>query len=325
MSEPTIVVATRGSALALAQTRGVVEQCRTAFPDLAFEVRIIKTTGDKLQTDALTAGHLPKGLFTKELEVALLDEEADFAVHSLKDLPTDLPDGLTLGAVSPRADVRDVMVYREAGTSTESAGRRNFPPGLTVAGLPADAVAATSSPRRSAQLVERHPGLRVVPIRGNVTTRLRKLAQQGDFDLTLLAAAGLHRLGFEIHSSGALRGPGVPDGLLAAPLSTDEMLPAVGQAALGIEMREDDERIARLAAMLDDFPSHQCAIAERAFLKGMGGGCQIPVGALAEIVGGELRLRAVSFLGEEVRRGSVNGPIGHALELGARLASQLRA
>src|ERR1041385_8330859 len=306
----TIYIATRGSALALAQTNSVIGQCRAAFPDLHFEIKIIKTTGDKLQAASLTDLNLPKGLFTKELEAALLNREADLAVHSLKDLPTELPPGLKLGAVGKRADVRDVLIYRDAAFlkaqlsapsspdadwSAGHADRRGFKPKLLVKDLPAGAVVATSSTRRKAQLLAHHPGLKVVDIRGNVVTRMQKLMDPAYLDATVLALAGITRLNFRVTPEGKLEGDAVPEGLLATVLETDVMLPCVGQGAIGIEVREDDERIAAICERLNHFNTQQCVIAERAFLAAMGGGCQSPVAAHAEVVGSQLAMRAISF------------------------------
>src|SRR2546427_9576752 len=178
----------------------VLAQCKGAFPDLAFELKIIKTTGDKLQTASLAkeGTDLPKGLFTKELEVALLNGEADLAVHSLKDLPTELPNGLTLGAVGRRADVRDVLIYRdtaflqkakkqkETAKPASESSRRGFKPGLRIDELPSGAVVATSSTRRKAQLLTHNPRLNVPDIRGNVLTRMQKLAEKPELDATVL-------------------------------------------------------------------------------------------------------------------------------------------
>lgn len=317
-----VILATRGSALALAQANLMLAQCRAVCPALTFEVQIIKTTGDKLQTASLASVDLPKGLFTKELETALLNGEADLAVHSLKDLPTELPAGLKLGAVSKRADVRDVLIYRDA--SVPAAGR-GFPPHLRITDLPAGATIATSSNRRGAQLLDQRKDLKIVPIRGNVTTRLKKLAEQPELDAIVLAAAGLERLNFKGDIQGRLRGEGVPAGLLLRKLEPEEMLPCVGQAAIGIEVRQDDERAAGLCAKLNHGPTFQCVTAERALLQAMGGGCQIPLGALAEIAGPEMRLRAVSYLGEHVRRAEAKRPISEARILGEQLAAQLKS
>ncbi|RME93156.1 MAG: hypothetical protein D6766_08685, partial [Verrucomicrobia bacterium] len=211
-----IILATRGSPLALVQTEQVLAACRAAFPRLRFEMKIIKTTGDKLQRASMArkADTLPKGLFTKELETALLRRRADLAVHSLKDLPTDLPSGLALGAVLPREDVRDVLIYRsEIGAAWQPPAeegldplppRRSFPAGMKVADLPEGATIATSSTRRREQLLALRPDLRIVEIRGNVGTRLNKLLRQPELDATILAAAGLKRLGYVIRPDGSL-------------------------------------------------------------------------------------------------------------------------
>jgi porphobilinogen deaminase len=339
MPLPPILLATRGSALALAQANAVLAKCRAAFPKLTFELKIIKTTGDKLQTASLAqeGKNLPKGLFTKELEVALLKHRADLAVHSLKDLPTDLPAGLTLGAVGPRADVRDVLVYRDATylraaeadqdaaewTPGQSA-RRGFGPGLRVKDLPADAVVATSSTRRKAQLLTLNPGLKVPDIRGNVVTRLQKVAERPELDATILALAGMSRLNFSITPEGRLQGDAVPDGLLATVLETEVMLPCVGQGAVGIEVRENDERIAAICERLNHFNTRQCVTAERAFLAAMGGGCQSPVAAYAEVVGAQLQMRALSYASGPVRRAQARRPLKEAAELGEQLAAELK-
>jgi porphobilinogen deaminase len=333
------VIATRGSALALAQANLVIAQCRTAFPRLTFELKIIKTTGDKLQTASLAqeGKALPKGLFTKELEVALLKHKADIAVHSLKDLPTELPSGLKLGAVGKRADVRDVLIYRDekylraAEADTASADwspgqseRRGFGPKLTIKKLPKGATVATSSTRRKAQLLAQNPGLNVPEIRGNVVTRMTKLAEKSELDATILAMAGLARLDFIVTPEGRLEGDAVPDGLLATVLEAEEMLPCVGQGALGIEVREHDERIATLCERLNHFNTMVCVTAERTFLAAMGGGCQSPVAALAEVVGDKLRMRALSFTNGPVRRAEAKRPLKEAVELGEQLANELK-
>jgi hydroxymethylbilane synthase len=311
-----IRIATRGSALALAQANMVLAQCRAAFPGEAFELNIIKTTGDKLQTASLASGNLPKGLFTKEIEEALLDGSGDLAVHSLKDLPTELPAGLKLGAVSARADVRDVLVRRSGAVTADGQS--------PIANLPQGATVATSSTRRRAQLLHARPDLNVVEIRGNVGTRLRKLAEQNELDAIVLAAAGLERLHFSTAGSAELSGPDVPAGLIATPIPMEEMLPCVGQAALGIEIRENDPRLERIIAALNDSTTQACVTAERAFLRGMGGGCQLAVGAFAELRAGQLHLRAVSFLGQTPRHGERKGAAHEAVNLGTALANELR-
>jgi len=335
-----IFIATRGSALALAQSNLVLAQCRAAFPKLAFELKIIKTTGDKMQTASLAKDDktLPKGLFTKELEVALVKQRADLAVHSLKDLPTQLPPGLTLGAAGKREDVRDVLIYRDAEflasqlsspnsqqdwTPGQSA-RRGFTPHLKLKALPAGAVVATSSTRRKAQLLAQHPKVLVTEIRGNVVTRMQKLMDRADLDATILALAGLTRLNFKITPEGKLVGDAVPDGMLATVLDVDAMLPCVGQGAIGIEIREDDERIAKICERLNHYNTMQAVTAERAFLAAMGGGCQSPVGAYAEISGEQIRMRAVSFVDGTMRRAEAKRAIKEPTELGEQIAAEIK-
>jgi hydroxymethylbilane synthase len=336
-----VFVATRGSALALAQANAVIEQCRAAFPELDFQIKIIKTTGDQLQSAALAQSDesLPKGLFTKELEVALLNGEADLAVHSLKDLPTELPAGLKLGAVGKRADARDVLIFRNAscfrpptaGANSPAAdwapgqpAMRGLKPHSTIRDLPAGATVATSSTRRKAQLLAIRPELKVVEIRGNVGTRLRKLAEQSGLDATVLAAAGLARLQFRILHNGGLRGEGIPDGLCATPLDPSDMLPCVGQGVVGIEVRENDQRVAPICERLNHFNTRQCAEAERAFLAAMGGGCQSPVAAHAQILGHQIRMRAVSFKQAPARQAEACRVAKEAVELGKVLAAKLQ-
>ncbi|HZQ45817.1 MAG TPA: hydroxymethylbilane synthase [Verrucomicrobiae bacterium] len=334
-----IIIATRGSALALAQSNAVLAQCRKAFPRLKFELKIIKTTGDKLQKASLAKEgvSLPKGLFTKELEVALLKHRADLAIHSLKDLPTELPAGLTLGAVGKRADVRDLLIYRDAkylhaeqkkeivpGRSPGQLERRGFKPKLAIKELPAGATVGTSSTRRKLQLLAHRPELKIVELRGNVVTRMEKLANRPELDAIVLAAAGLKRLHIRIAANGRLKGDGVPEGLLATILEPDTMLPCVGQGALGIETRVEDGRIAAICKRLNHLKTQQCVTAERAFLAAMGGGCQSPVAAYAEIIGGKIRMRALAFRDGPVRRGEGRHPVKEAAELGEQLAVELK-
>jgi hydroxymethylbilane synthase len=315
MSKMSIRIATRGSALALAQANLVLEQCRRLFPEREFEIRIIKTTGDKLQTASLADANLPKGLFTKELEVALTNGEADLAVHSLKDLPTELPPGLKVGAVLAREDVRDVLICRRDAPFARA--------GMTVRDLPEQGTVATSSTRRAAQLREGRPDLNIVPIRGNVPTRLRKLAEQQNIDAILLAAAGLIRLQMQLLQDGLLTGPEeiITPGLCGAFIPLEDMLPCVGQAAIGIEVRENDPEIAGLGAKLNHQDTFKCVTAERAFLRGMGGGCQLAVAACAEVARGELHMRAVSFLKGQAQRAEGHGHDPAAL--GRELAEKL--
>jgi hydroxymethylbilane synthase len=338
-AERPIIIATRGSALALAQANLIAEQCRNIFPRQRFELKIIKTTGDKLQTASLAnvGEGLPKGLFTKELEVALVNGRADLAIHSLKDLPTDLPAGLILAATPERADVRDVLIYRDADffhrvpTHNHQSGLihgqsplKGFKPRATLKDFPAKAVIATSSTRRKMQLLAARPDLNVVEIRGNVATRLQKVAKVGELDATVLALAGLTRLNFQIKPDGKLAGNTVPDGLLATVLDLDVMLPCVGQGAIGIEIRADDERISKISARLNNFNTFHCVMAERAFLHALGGGCQSPVAAYAEVVGDILSMRAVSFRNEKVKSREAKSPIAEAVLLGEQIAAELK-
>ena len=321
-AERSITIATRGSALALAQTHMILAQCRAAFPALNFDFQVIKTTGDKLQTASMskTDPSLPKGLFTKELEVALLNGQADLAVHSLKDLPTELPDGLILAATPPRADVRDVLIYRATGHKE----LRGLQAQTTLMDFPKGATIATSSTRRKAQLLVARPDLNVVEIRGNVTTRMTKVAERGELDATVLALAGITRLKFTMAPNGALHGEGVPAGMLATIIDVEAMLPCVGQAAIGIEIRANDERLRQVCARLNHLETFQCVTAERAFLRGMGGGCQSPVAAYAQIEGEQITMKAVSFRDGPAKRAAGKRPVREADALGEELAAALR-
>jgi hydroxymethylbilane synthase len=256
---------TRGSELALAQTRLVAEGLRAAHPGLVVETVVIKTTGDRrLDVSLASPGPLAKGLFTKELEDALLAGKIDAAVHSLKDLPTEQPPGLTLGAILKRADPSDTLVSKTPGG---------------LAGLPAAACVATSSPRRKAQLLHLRPDLRVAEIRGNVPTRLRKLVEDSGLDGLLLAKAGLDRLGSAV----------VPDGLHVTVVP--EILPAPGQGALAVECRAEDAETLRVLHPLHHEETARCVREERRLLQQLGGGCSLPFAALAVIENGELRVR----------------------------------
>ena len=310
-ADKPIYIASRGSALALAQANFILAECRKHFPSLLFELKIIKTTGDKMQTASLSRidATLPRGLFTKEIEDTLLDSSADLAVHSLKDLPTTLPAGLKLGAAGKRADVRDVLISKSK---------------FQISDLPNRAIIATSSTRREAQLLEQRPDLKIIPIRGNVGTRLKKLAEDSNLTGTILAAAGLERLNFKISSGGILSGEGIPTGLFATLISPAEMIPCVGQAALGIEIRENDPGIEKICEKLNHADTWHCVTAERAFLRAMGGGCQSAVAAYAEISGCEIYLRAVSYLGKQIQRGELRRPIALAIEVGEELANSLK-
>jgi hydroxymethylbilane synthase len=291
-------IGTRGSPLALAQAHETRDRMMAAhaLPEDAFEVVVIKTTGDRV-TDRPLGEIGGKGLFTKEIEEALLSGGIDIAVHSMKDMPTVLPDGLIIPCLLPREDVRDAFV----SLSHES-----------LAALPSGAVVGTSSLRRRAQLLHRRPDLKVVEFRGNVQTRLRKLAD-GVAEATFLACAGLQRLG-------------QPE-LIRAAIGPEEMLPAVAQGAIGIEVRADDSATQALLAPIHDTPTATRLAAERAFLAALDGSCRTPIGGLAEIDGDELWFRGeiVRPDGSELLATDRRGALTDAAAMGADAAQELRA
>ncbi len=286
----TLTIGSRGSQLALWQARyvaGLLER-----NGVETRIEIIKTTGDHLQTASLMqAGG--KGLFTKEIEDALLVGAIDLAVHSLKDLPTEAPEGLAIAAIPEREDARDALV------------------GNTLSELGAGARVGTSSGRRAAQMLLLRPDVVVEPVRGNVDTRLRKL-KEGQYDAILLAAAGLRRLGLE--------------GEIAESLSVEQMCPAPGQGALGIQTRAGDAAC-EVASVLNHVPTADAVTCERAALAALGGGCQLPVGAFAEIEDGKLRLRVVVMAADGSRYlyAAMEGSPGTSYELGERAARDLLA
>ena len=262
MQAPLIRIGTRGSPLALAQAREVQARLEAAHQGamLAFELHIIKTSGDRIQ-DRLLSEAGGKGLFTKELEEALLAGIIDLAVHSMKDMPTVLPAGLTVACFLPREDVRDAFIGRSVRSLAE---------------LPRGASVGTASLRRQAQVKRLRPDLAVVPMRGNVETRLRKL-EAGDADATLLACAGLKRLGLESR--------------ITSPIPVEQMLPAVAQGAIGVEVRAGDERLADLLAPINDQSTALTVSAERAFLARLDGSCRTPIAGLAELEGARFVFR----------------------------------
>jgi len=314
-----ITIATRGSALALVQSRHIQAECQRLFPDRSFELKIIKTTGDHLQKASeqeASSKMLPKGLFTKELESALYEGEADLAVHSLKDLPTELPEGLCLGAITEREDVREVMIYKQGIKDVDA----SHPGGL----LPDHACVATNSPRRQVQLKQWNPHFRVVPMRGNVPTRLRKLSEDESINAIILARAGLNRLGYQIDAQGTLQGEDVPEGLKAAVIDVQQMLPCVGQGCLGIEIRDQDDALLEIVKALSHGPSATAATAERAFLKHMGGGCQTPYAAYASLEGDRLKLQGRAFHSGTCHDAELVGAADEAASLGVKLAALLK-
>ena len=294
-----IVIGTRGSKLALWQTNWVKSALEAHHRGLQVEILIISTKGDRVLDVSLPKlGEQGKGLFTKELEDAIFERRVDLAVHSLKDLPTELPTGLGIGAICEREDVRDALVARN--------GVRSF------AELPQGARVGTSSLRRQAQLKAVRPDLQIEPVRGNVDTRLRKL-EEGGFDAVILAAAGLHRLGYRAR--------------ITEHLPAELVLPAVGQGALAIETRADDRAVSELVRALDHEPTRQACDAERAFLKGLGGGCLVPIAAHARIESDVLTLAGLvaSTDGQEIVRGELAGRIEDAETIGQALADELIA
>lgn len=298
-AEP-LKIGTRGSPLALAQAYETRERLMAAFdlPEDAFEIVVISTTGDNktlIDADRPLKEIGNKGLFTKEIEEAMLDGRIDIAVHSSKDMPVEQPEGLILDVFLPREDVRDAFVSIKY---------------KSIAELPEGTVVGTSSLRRKAQLLSRRPDLKVVEFRGNVQTRLRKLAD-GVADATFLAMAGLNRLGMS----------DVPH----AAVSEDDMLPAIAQGAIGIERRIDDERAKGLLAAIHDESTGQRLAAERAFLAALDGSCQTPIGGLATIDGDTIHLRGeiLKTDGTVTYADEASAPIAEGAELGRSLAEKL--
>ncbi len=304
---PNLIIGSRGSRLALWQANWIKNRLEKTHPGLVVEIEVIKTTGDKLTEASLTqiGG---KGVFTKEIEDALLERRVDLAVHSLKDLPTTLPDGLHIAAITEREDVRDALLVNQSLRDKVN----------SIKDLPQGARIGTSSLRRRAQLLHQRPDLQISELRGNVDTRLRKL-DEGEYDAIILASAGLIRLGFSDR--------------IAARLDVGEMLTAVGQAALGIETRIDDQRTNLLLEPLNHWPTRHATEAERAVLRELGGGCAVPIAAFARIRKdksegrkmGKLILEALvaDVEGKQMIRRQVSGPINQAEELGAQLAESL--
>ena len=294
----TVRIGSRKSQLALVQTHWVQAELRKAFPDINFEVSTMETQGDKILDVALSKIG-DKGLFTQELEDDMISGKIDFAVHSLKDLPTQLPKGLRLGCVTEREDPADAMVVHEKHKDKK------------LDTLPEGAVIGTSSLRRLAQLRHHYPHFKFKDIRGNVNTRLRKL-DDGEYDAIVLAAAGLNRLDMSdrIHQI----------------LPSDISLHAVGQGALGIECRQGDDDILKLLKVLEHEPTAHRCYAERAFLRELEGGCQVPIGVNTTIEGDTLTLKGIvaSLDGQQLISDTVTGAPADAEDMGKTLAKRLR-
>lgn len=305
MSQGTIVIGSRGSDLALWQANWVQAQLRLAHPDLEVPIKIIKTKGDKILDSPLSKIG-DKGLFTREIENELLDGDIDLAVHSLKDLPTQLPDGLTIGAITEREDVRDAFIPHPTNSIAslweQSQGAR----------------IATGSLRRKSQILSIRPDFEMIDIRGNLNTRMKKL-EESDWAGMILAAAGVKRLGWVSK--------------IGEHLDTGKILPAVGQGALGIEIRAHDERVATIVRGLHHKATAAGTLAERSLLRRLEGGCQVPIGAhgvssFEEISGKEI-LTLTAFVGSldgsESLRDLITGETEEAEALGIRLAELLRS
>jgi hydroxymethylbilane synthase len=294
----TLRLGTRKSALAQAQANGIADRLRASFPDLRIELVLITTSGDQRTSgvEEKVEGGL-KALFTKELDEALLDARIDLAVHSMKDLAGDLPLGLVISAVPEREDPRDAWISKNKSLFHQ---------------LPPRAKVGTGAVRRQAQLKHARPDLQLVPLRGNVDTRLRKLAE-GDLEGIVLALAGLKRLGRAAEAT--------------ETLSPDLLLPAVGQGCLAIESRQNDTTIKNYLKVLDHPSSHTAALAERAFLKTLGGSCQTPIAAYAELTASSLHITGLvaDTRGEKIIRDQESGPGREPEAVGERLARKLLA
>ncbi|MFW5754739.1 MAG: hydroxymethylbilane synthase [Marinilabiliaceae bacterium] len=294
MSDKTIRIGTRKSDLAMWQAREVSEALTRAFPGLNVEIVKISTKGDAVLDVALSKIG-DKGLFTREIEQALIEGRIDMAVHSLKDLPTALPEGLVVGGVLPRGEVRDVLISNR---------------GFSLEEMPDGARVGTSSLRRQAQLLHFNPGLEVVDIRGNVNTRLRKM-KEGHCDALLMAGAGILRLGLDDEISGFVD-PSV-------------ILPAVSQGAVAVEIRGNDPEIEAFLKDINDASTWKCTMAERAFLRTIEGGCQVPVGCYSEMSDSTIRLTGMvaSVDGKKLLRESVEGDLENAETMASGLAESL--
>ena len=293
MGNRPCIIGSRSSKLALAQAQLIRDKLKTFYPALDPEIKTIKTTGDKILDVALSKIG-DKGLFTKEIEEALLGGEIDIAVHSMKDLPTQLPQGLKIAAVTEREDACDALVSRQ---------------GFTLNTLPKGSKVGTSSLRRRSQLLHIRDDLDVLDLRGNLDTRINKL-ERGSYDAIILAHAGIKRLGLELKLS---------------VIPIEEILPQAGQGALGIEIRENDREMGDLVKALDDPDLHLSIDAERALLSGLEGGCQVPIGVYAHVRDGRISIKAGVFSldGKVAIRDEITGSKKDAKDLGRQLAERI--
>ncbi len=290
----TVKIGTRGSKLALWQANFIKAEIEKKHNHINVELKIIKTKGDKI-LDVPLAMVGGKGLFVKEIEDALLKKDVDLAVHSMKDVPTFFPDGLYLPVITKREDYRDALVSRG---------------GLKLNELPSKSIIGTSSLRRKSQLINLKSNLKIKDLRGNVDTRLKKL-DRGEFDAIILAAAGLKRMGFENR--------------ITQYLDISYMIPAIGQGALGIEIRRNDEEILKLVSFLKDNNTFFEVEAERAFLKTLEGGCQVPIGCYGKIENNTLNLKGfvASVDGKKFIKSEISGDVSEYKELGVKLAENI--
>ena len=297
MGKSSLVIGTRGSTLALWQSNHIAGLLKKKFPHLAIEIRNIKTTGDKILDSPLSKIG-DKGLFTKELDIALMEKQADIAVHSLKDIPTQIPDELIIAAISEREDVRDIFIPHPTQ------------PGLKLKDIPQGGTIATGSLRRRCQLLNFRPDLEIAEIRGNLDTRIRKL-KESDWSGMLLAYAGVARLGWK-----EIIGEIIPPSVV---------LPAVGQGAIGIIARKEDTGTLEILQSVNHPSTHTSTLAERAVLRRLEGGCQIPIGAHGVLDGNRLTIHAMvgDLLGLTVIRDSISGDPENYEKLGIALAERL--
>lgn len=289
-----LVVGTRGSKLSLIQTDTVIQKLKEKLPDLKIEIKIIKTTGDRITHKPLLLIK-EKGIFEKDIDEAVLGGDVDFAVHSMKDVPTIQPPKTIIVAVPERGSPYDVLVSRE---------------GLRLKDLPGGAVIGTGSPRRAAQLHHVRPDLKVGSIRGNVDTRIRKL-KQGLYDAVILAEAGLQRLNMQ--------------DCITERLSFEDFTPAPGQGALAVVAREDNEEVGKALRRVNHWPSMAATLAERAFVRKVGGGCKVPLGAVAQVQDGALSLQAsvLSPDGKTKIQTSKTGDLASPEGLGLKVAQEI--